>query len=257
MKNAFLALAALLVFSVSAQAQMTIPNGSFGDAVYHASDLAPQFHDALYRAGDAQSGSQLIAATMPFTITDLKSRDLPSNSPLIAVTAPMRCYVSTAIANGVSLTCEPLENAEMYSEALPTFNTRAAEVAANLEGASRASLTATVTQTGTGHSVNLTWTQGAVPAGATCPSGSGSTAVTSNSVYRATTAGAEAKPALSVSSAPLTAYSDTAVTAGTTYFYKITATNCTSESAMSSELTVTIPNPLAPSAPTNFTGSAQ
>lgn len=107
----------------------------------------------------------------------------------------------------------------------------------------------------TAHSVSLSWTQAVIPAGATCPAGSGSTAVTANTVYRGTTTGGETS--LTVLATPATAYTDLAVTAGTTYFYQVTATNCASESGKSNEITATIPNPLPPNPPSGLTGSSQ
>lgn len=113
----------------------------------------------------------------------------------------------------------------------------------------------------TGHSVTLTWTQGTVPTGATCPSGTGSTAITSNNVYRATATGGEGTTPYATVSPAATTYTDTGGTAGltpgTTYFYQITATNCGGESAHSNEASGLIPNPVAPNAPTGVTATAQ
>ena len=103
----------------------------------------------------------------------------------------------------------------------------------------------------TAHSVTLSWTQAVVPAGATCPSGSGSIAVTANTIYRGTTSGSETSYA--TLSTPATTYTDTGVTAGASYVYEVTATNCASESAKSNEVSATIPNPLPPGAPTGLT----
>jgi hypothetical protein len=118
-------------------------------------------------------------------------------------------------------------------------------------------LTATVVTLPTGsHQVVLNFTQGTVPAGDSCPSGSGSTAITGNTVYRGTTSGGETVLA-PVSSTPFTSYTDTTVTAGATYFYEVTATNCVGESPKSNEVTAVIPNPQVPAAPTGLTATAQ
>lgn len=109
----------------------------------------------------------------------------------------------------------------------------------------------------TAHSVVLNWIQGVVPPGATCPSGTGSTAVTSNNVYRATTAGGEGTTPYASISPAATTYTDTAVTGGATYYYQVTALNCAGESAHSTEVTAVVPNPLVPNAPTGFTATAQ
>lgn len=109
--------------------------------------------------------------------------------------------------------------------------------------------------TATAHSVTLSWTQGVVQAGATCPAGSGTTntAVTGNNIYRGTTAGGEGSTAIASIPANVT-YVDTAVVAGQMYFYQLTSVNCSGESnPRSSEVSVTVPNPVAPSAPTGVT----
>lgn len=110
----------------------------------------------------------------------------------------------------------------------------------------------------TATSVLLQWVQGVVPTGATCPSGSGSTAVTSNNVYRATTAGGEGTTPYAKVSPAATSYTDTAVVTAT-YYYQITALNCAGESAHSTEVSVvvTVPNPLVPNAPTGLTATSQ
>lgn len=112
----------------------------------------------------------------------------------------------------------------------------------------------------TPHSVTLSWVPSTVPNGAP--------AVTSVTVYRATTAGAETLlqniPLASLPVCPsgvpagnTQCFVDTTVTAGTTYFYQITSSNSSGESAKSSEISVAVPNPVPPNAPTNLTGSSQ
>ena len=107
----------------------------------------------------------------------------------------------------------------------------------------------------TAHSVVLSWTQGTVSG--TCSSGSGTTAVTSNGVYRATVSGGEGTTPFATVTPANTTYTDLAVTAGTTYFYQVTATNCNGESAHSSEASAAVPNTPPPNAPTGLTGTAQ
>jgi hypothetical protein len=108
---------------------------------------------------------------------------------------------------------------------------------------------------GTPPAVVLTWTQGTVPAGSTCPSGSGSTAVTGNVILRGTTAGGET--VLATLTSPATTYTDTSVTPGTSYFYTVEAVNCTGTSGASNEATLIIPNPQAPNPPTGLTVTTQ
>jgi fibronectin type 3 domain-containing protein len=105
------------------------------------------------------------------------------------------------------------------------------------------------------HSATLNWTQSVVSAGTTC-TGGGSTAVTSNKVYRSTTSGGEGSTPLATFTAATT-YVDSAVSAGITYFYQLTSVNCNGESAKSVEIAATIPNPLPPAAPTGLTATPQ
>jgi hypothetical protein len=93
-----------------------------------------------------------------------------------------------------------------------------------------------LTLTATPHSATLNWTQTGT--------------ITSNNVYRGTASGQET---LLISlSTPATTYTDTAVTAGTTYYYEVTALNSAAavpESPRSNEVSGTIPNPQTPAAP--------
>ena len=81
------------------------------------------------------------------------------------------------------------------------------------------------------HQTILSWTQGVPPLGA-C-------GVSSNKIYRGTASNQETL----LNTVPATTgYIDTAVTAGKTYFYQITAVNCDGESARSNEVSATIPH---------------
>jgi fibronectin type 3 domain-containing protein len=88
------------------------------------------------------------------------------------------------------------------------------------------------------HSATLTWTAATVP--------NGGAPVTSYNVYRGTTSGSET---LLASAGNVLTYTDSAVTAGTQYFYEVTAFNSAGESAKSNEISGTIPNPVAPNPP--------
>jgi hypothetical protein len=109
----------------------------------------------------------------------------------------------------------------------------------------------------TAHSTTLTWTQGTVPAGATCPTAGVSAAVTGNNVYRGATSGAEGATPYASLTSPATIYTDTGVTPGATEFYEVTAVNCNGESGKSNEVSATTPNPAVPSAPTGLTETSQ
>jgi fibronectin type 3 domain-containing protein len=103
----------------------------------------------------------------------------------------------------------------------------------------------------TAHSVSLSWGASIPSTGSTCPSGTGSTAITGYNVYRGTATGGEGSTPLVTAITVLT-YTDTTVAAGSTYFYQVTGVNCVGESSKSNEVVAVIPNPLPPSAPTNL-----
>lgn len=85
--------------------------------------------------------------------------------------------------------------------------------------------------------VALTWTQ------------STTTGVTKNCVYRGTSnAGSYVTPALFCSTVPIVSYTDSTVTASTTYHYAVTASVGTTESAFSNDVTAVVP--ASPNAPT-------
>ena len=93
--------------------------------------------------------------------------------------------------------------------------------------------------------VHLTWT---------APSNGGSS-ITNYKVYRATTSGAET---LLTTLGNVISFDDTAVTNGTTYFYKVSAVNGVGEGSQSNEASATpqASGATAPSAPQNLTAAA-
>jgi len=88
--------------------------------------------------------------------------------------------------------------------------------------------------------VNLSWTTSA--------------GATGYHVFRGTTPGGEGTTPYATVNAPATSYQDTAVSNGTTYYYKVSAFNTSGESARSTEAAAT-PN-APPTAPINVTASA-
>jgi fibronectin type 3 domain-containing protein len=90
--------------------------------------------------------------------------------------------------------------------------------------------------------VHLSWT---------APSNGGSS-ITNYKVYRATTSGAET---LLTTLGNVTSYDDTAVTNGTTYFYKVSAVNAVGEGAQSNEASATPQAITVPTAPQNLTAA--
>ena len=81
-----------------------------------------------------------------------------------------------------------------------------------------------------------------------------SSGATSYNVYRGTTAGGESATPLATGIATAS-YSDTAVTNGTRYYYKVAAVNGGGNSAESAEASA-IPQPTASTAPTSLTATA-
>ncbi|EWT02522.1 autotransporter adhesin, partial [Intrasporangium oryzae NRRL B-24470] len=86
------------------------------------------------------------------------------------------------------------------------------------------------------------------------PASNGGSAVTGYTVYRGTTAGGESSVPIA-SNVSGTSYSDTAVTNGTAYFYKVAAVNAVGTSPPSNEASAT-PQATAPSAPLTLSGTA-
>lgn len=100
-----------------------------------------------------------------------------------------------------------------------------------------------------GHSVTLTWVPSAVDATHDAP--------TSYNVLRGLSSGAESTTpigtvAASTCNSTACTYVDSTVTAGTTYFYEVTASNGTATSGPSKEVSVTVPSfpPNIPGTPT-------
>jgi fibronectin type 3 domain-containing protein len=95
------------------------------------------------------------------------------------------------------------------------------------------------------HSVVLTWTQSTTT----------SPAITGNKVYRGTASGGETL--LYTSSAPIVTYTDGPFATGTTYYYRVTATNANGESGYSNEVSAVVPSvPPAPTALASTLSSA-
>ena len=111
-----------------------------------------------------------------------------------------------------------------------------------------------LTAKATSHSVTLNWTASTVPTGAP--------PVTGYNVKRGTATGADTQ--LAAAGVAIT-FADTTVVAGTTYFYEVTALNqcngpspaAACESGPSNEISVTVPNNVAPNPPGNLTGTPQ
>jgi fibronectin type 3 domain-containing protein len=83
-------------------------------------------------------------------------------------------------------------------------------------------------------SVSLTWS---------APASNGGATITDYAVYRSTTSGSEAQ--LTTTGGALT-YTDTAVSNGTTYFYKVAAINSAGPGALSNERSATPAGPPSP-----------
>jgi len=80
-----------------------------------------------------------------------------------------------------------------------------------------------------------------------------SSGATSYNIYRSTTTGTETSIATGVTSA---SYTNTGLTNGTKYFYKVAAVNSAGTSALSSEVSATPVAPTPPATPTNLVATA-
>jgi len=96
--------------------------------------------------------------------------------------------------------------------------------------------------TPTQHQVALSWTQSTTPG------------ITSNNVYRGTTSGGPYS-LIYGSTTPITAYTDTSVVGGDTYYYVVTALIGSEESGYSNQYQANVP--VAPASPTGLTGIVQ
>ncbi|MGO8674134.1 MAG: choice-of-anchor tandem repeat GloVer-containing protein, partial [Capsulimonadaceae bacterium] len=96
-----------------------------------------------------------------------------------------------------------------------------------------------LTAVGANNSVSLSW--------------NAVTGATSYSIYRATTTGAEGSSAVAL--ATTTSYTDTGLTNGVKYFYKVAAVNSSGTSTQSTEASAT-PEPAVPAAPTGLAATA-
>lgn len=91
------------------------------------------------------------------------------------------------------------------------------------------------------HQVSLTWSEPST-----------SDPASSFNIHRAA---AQAGPFAVIGSATALTYTDTAVVAGTTYWYEVTAVNSAGESGPSNEVSATVPL-LVPAAPSGLTATA-
>ena len=88
-----------------------------------------------------------------------------------------------------------------------------------------------LTATANSSSITLNWD---------APSDNGGASITSYKIYRGTSSGGESSTPIATVNGNITTYTDSNVTAGTTYYYKVTAVNSAGESAMSNEASATV-----------------
>jgi predicted phage tail protein len=93
---------------------------------------------------------------------------------------------------------------------------------------------------------------GAIALSWTAPGSTGGAEITNYRIYRGTNAGAET---FLVQVGNVTTYSDTGLTNGVTYYYRIAAVNSVGEGPQSNEASATPATASAPGAPTNLAAS--
>ncbi len=104
-----------------------------------------------------------------------------------------------------------------------------------------------LTATAGNSQITLSWT---------VPSSNGGSAITGYNVYRGTTSGSEGTTPVGTASGSTLSYTDTGLTNGQTYFYKVTAVNSVGQSMPSNEASATPAAPsTVPSAPTGLTAN--
>jgi fibronectin type 3 domain-containing protein len=230
---------------------------------------APTTNDNVkvrYRTAMQISPSSVVS---PDTMTDILSTDTVSEGVMIGNTVTM-FGVDGAISGDTSYS-HTATNGETVTHYVTDLQ---ADTTYYLTGADQASTTSTsngvasFTSTGTGSSqaiaLSLTPPSGvpAAPTGLSVTAGdaqvdlswTASAGATSYNIYRSTSSGTEVQVHTGVST---NSYSDTGLTNGTTYYYKISAVNAFGESSLSSEDSATPEVPgSAPSSPTGLSATA-
>lgn len=151
-----------------------------------------------------------------------------SSTPLTTVNTPT--FVNTGLTN----------NTTYYYKVAAFSATGQGPMSAEVSGKPVTSLTAPTNLTATpgDREITLTW--------------SGITGATSYKVFRATTSNGQTTTAIATASG--TSFTNTGLTNGTAYFYKVAAVNATGQSPLSAEATATPTTSLT--APANFTATA-
>jgi fibronectin type 3 domain-containing protein len=154
---------------------------------------------------------------------------------LLATVGNVASFTDTAVVNGTTYYYKVGALNAIGQSALSGERFATPTAAATIPGAPTLS-----SATGSSASIALAWT---------APASNGGSAVSGYKVWRATTSGGEA---LLTSLANVTGWTDTAVTNGTTYYYKVTAVNGIGQSVFSNEKFATLAGtgPSAPGAPT-------
>src|SRR5207249_7134965 len=105
-----------------------------------------------------------------------------------------------------------------------------------------------LTATASSSQITLSWT---------APANNGGSAITGYKIYRGTTSGGEGTTPIATISGSTLTYTDTGLTNGQTYFYKVTAVNSVGESVPSNEASATpAASSTVPSSPTGLTAAA-
>ena len=189
-------------------------------------------------SGSAGNGQALLSWTTPSNggsaITGYKVyRGTSSGGETLLTTLPVQnSYTDTAVTNGTTYYYK-VTALNTIGESTPSN-----EVSETPQAPAKPGAPTGLTASGGNGSVALSW---AAPLGST---------VTSYNIYRGTASGGEGTTAIATSTS--TSFTDSTVTNGTTYFYKVTAVNTAGEGPASNEASATPAGATAPSAPQNL-----
>lgn len=216
------------------------------DLQYFSSHFAARWERSLYfqgsLSGGTVDGTKYIGMYYPYRARDIYGgKILPENSGSYETEAPIHTVADIHAAARANLVVRdgiagmfyhpfqglaPLQQIVSGIKSMGYTFVSPTTVANESYGPYAPCLAPTVTATGGNGRIDLAWT---------LPTDGGAT-ISSTKVYRGTSPGSET---LYATLGNVTSYADTAVTNGTTYYYKVSAQNSVGSSPLSSEVTAT------------------